>query len=271
MKKLLLAFVMLCSVNLFADDIDLWKKSTLNKILDKGEMRVCMEPGYMPFEMKDKKGRIIGYDVDFAKKMTKEMGVKLKLIPTAWDGIIGSLLAGNCDIIMSGMTITQQRNLKINFADPYVVVGQTIMMNKKLEGKAKTAKDLDQPQYTIATKLGVTGEVATRKFFKKAKIVTFETEADAAAEVLNGKADAMVYDQPYNVLFMSDKGKGRLIHLDTPLTYEPLAWAIRKGDPDFLNWLNNFLRQMKEDKVVNFHENLYNKWLRDTAWLKRVQ
>ena len=144
-------------------------------------------------------------------------------------------------------------------------------MNKKHEGKLKTAKDLDKPQYTIVTKLGVTGEVATKKFFKKAKILTFETESDAASEVLNGKADAMVYDQPYNVLFMSDKGKGKLVHLDQPLTYEPLGWAIKKGDPDFLNWLNNFLRQMQEDKVINFSNNLYNKWLVDTKWLKRVQ
>jgi polar amino acid transport system substrate-binding protein len=271
MKKLLLAFLMLISTSVFADDINLWKKSTLNKILQRGELIVGMEPGYMPFEMKDKKGRIIGYDVDMAKRMAKEMGVKLKLVPTAWDGIIAGLVTGKYDIIMSGMTITQQRNLKVNFADPYIVVGQTIMMNKSLKGKVSSAKDLDKPQYTIATKIGVTGEVATRKFYKKAKIVTFETEADAASEVLNGKADAMVYDQPYNVLFMSDKGKGRLIHLDTPLTYEPLGWAIRKGDPDFLNWLNNFLRQMKEDKVINFHEKLYQKWLVDTKWLKRVQ
>ncbi len=271
MRKLFLAFIMLLSVNVFAGDIDLWKKSTLNQILEKGELRVGMEPGYMPFEMKDKKGRIIGYDVDMARKMAKEMGVKLTLVPTAWDGIIAGLVTDKYDIIMSGMTITQQRNLKVNFADPYIVVGQTMMMNKALEGKVTSAKDLDKPEYTIVTKLGVTGEIATRKFFKKAKIITFETEADAAAEVLNGKADAMVYDQPYNVLFMSDKGKDKLIHLDTPLTYEPLGWAIRKGDPDFLNWLNNFLRQMKEDKVVNFHEDLYNKWLKDTSWLERVQ
>ncbi|RXJ65417.1 amino acid ABC transporter substrate-binding protein [Halarcobacter ebronensis] len=271
MKKLVLAFIVLFTSTLFADDINLWKKSTLNQILERGELQVCMEPGYMPFEMKDKKGRIIGYDVDFAKQMAKDMGVKLKLLPTAWDGIIAALVTGKCDIIMSGMTITQQRNLKINFANPYVVVGQTIMMKKSLEGKIKSAADLDKPEYTIVTKLGVTGEVATRKFFKKAKIVTFETEADGAAEVLNGKADAFVYDQPYNVLFMSDKGKGKLIHLDTPLTYEPLAWAVRKGDPDFLNWLNNFLRQMQEDKVVGFSDELYKKWLVDTDWLQRVQ
>ncbi len=271
MKRIVLALMVFATLNMFADDINLWKKSTLNKVLQKGELEVCMEPGYMPFEMKDKKGRIIGYDVDMAKKMAKEMGVKLKLLPTAWDGIIAALITGKCDIIMSGMTITQQRNLKINFANPYVVVGQTIMMRKGLEGKIKSAKDLDKPEYTVVTKLGVTGEVATRKFFKKAKIITFETESDGAAEVLNGKADAFVYDQPYNILFMSDKGKGKLVHLDTPLTYEPLGWAIRKGDPDFLNWLNNFLRQVKEDKVVDFHEKLNNKWLRDTSWLKRVQ
>lgn len=252
-----------------ADDINLWKKSTLNSIVQKGQLSVCMEPGYMPFEMKDKKGRIIGYDVDMAKRMAKEMGVKLKLVPTAWDGIIAALIVGKCDMIMSGMTITQQRNLKVNFANPYIVVGQTVMAKKGLG--VNSAKDLDKPQYTIVTKLGVTGEIATRKFFKKAKIVTFETEADAASEVLNGKADAMVYDQPYNILFMSEKGKDKLVHLDTPLTYEPLGWAIRKGDPDFLNWLNNFLRQIKEDSVIDFYNQLNNKWLRDTDWLKRVQ
>ncbi len=271
MKKLILALVVFATVNLFADDMNLWQKSTLNQIVQRGELQVCMEPGYMPFEMKDKKGRIIGYDVDMAKKMAKEMGVKLKLLPTAWDGIIAALITNKCDIIMSGMTITQQRNLKINFANPYIVVGQTVMMRNGLADKIKTAADLDKPEYTIVTKLGVTGEIATKKFYKNAKILTFETESDAASEVLGGRADAMVYDQPYNVLFMSDKGKGKLVHLDIPLTYEPLGWAIRKGDPDFLNWLNNFLRQMQEDKVLNFSDDLYKKWLVDTTWLKRVQ
>ena len=81
----------------------------------------------------------------------------------------------------------------------------------------------------------------------------------------------MVYDQPYNVTFMAGKGSDKLIHLDTPLTYEPLGWAIRKGDPDFLNWLNNFLRQAQDDKVEDFAAKTYNKWLVDKSWLKRVQ
>jgi polar amino acid transport system substrate-binding protein len=270
-KKLVMLVLAFASLNMFAADLDLWKNSTLNKIVQKGELRVGLEPGYMPFEMKDKKGEVIGYDVDMAKKMAKELGVKLTLVPTAWDGIIAGLITDKYDIIISGMTVTQQRNLEVNFANPYLVVGQTVLMNKSLEGKIKTAQELDKPEYTIVTKLGTSAEIAIKKFYKNAKIVTFETEADAVSEVLNNNADAFVYDQPYNLLFMADKGKDKLVHLDKALTYEPLAWAIRKGDPDFLNWLNNFLRQCQEDKVVDFSNELYNKWLVDTTWLKRVQ
>ncbi|AXH15905.1 amino acid ABC transporter substrate-binding protein [Malaciobacter mytili] len=271
MKKLFLALMVLLNTFVFASDINIWKNSTLNKILERGELRVGLDPGYMPFEMKDKKGRIIGYDVDMASKMAKEMGVKLTIIPTSFDGIIGGLLSEKFDIIISGMTITQQRNLKVNFADPYVVIGQTILVDKDVAKNIKSYKDLDNEKYIISTRTGVTGEIVARKFFKKAKIITFETEADCVSEVLNGKAHAFIYDQPYNVLFMSDKGKDRLVHLDTPLTYEPLGFAIRKGDPDFLNWLNNFMRQIKEDKLLDFHQKLYEKWLVDTEWLKRVQ
>jgi len=70
-------------------------------------------------------------------------------------------------------------------------------------------------------------------------------------EVVTGKADAFVYDLPFCVVFMAQQGKtGQLVFLDKPFTYEPLAWAVRKGDPDFLNWLNNFLAQMRMTAVT---------------------
>ena len=270
-KKILIALMLLLGVNAFADDMALWEKSTLNKIVQSGEIRVALEPGYMPFEMKDKKGRLIGFDVDVAKAIAKAMGVKLKIVETQFDGIIAGLLTGKFDIIISGMTITQQRNLKVNFSNPYIVIGQTVLLNKKLQKEISNVKKLDNAKYTITAVLGQTGEIAARKFFKNAKVITFETESEAVSEVLNGRASAFINDQPYNTVFMDGKGKGKLIHLDTPLTYEPLAFAIRKGDPDFTNWLNNFLRQMKEDKIVGLHEKLYNKWFVDTKWLKRIQ
>lgn len=250
-----------------AADQALWEKSTLNQIVKRGELRVGIEAGYLPFEMRDKRGEIIGFDVDLAKLMARYMGVKVTFVNTQWDGIIPALLTDKFDILMSGMTITPERNLQVNFAEPYITIGQTILLNAKHKDAVKSVKDLNDPKYTIATKLGTTGEIAARRFLGKAKIKTFETEADSALEVRNGRADAFVYDLPFNVVYGAQY-KDALIHLKEPFTREPLGWAIRKGDPDFLNWLDHFQNHIRNDGT---YDALYNKWFEGTAWLANVQ
>ena len=264
----LMVFAFVFTTSALADDINLAKKSTLEEITKRGELRVGFEAGYLPFEMADKKGRFIGFDIDVAKEMAKAMGVKFVPVNTAWDGIIPALMTKKFDIIISGMTITQERNLKINFADPYIIVGQTILLNPKHKGKVKSYKDLNNPKYTLTSKLGTTGEQAIKRLIPRATYKSFEVESEAALEVLNGKADATVYDLPFCAVFMAQQGKGKLIFLDEPFTFEPLAWAIRKGDPDFMNWLNNFLRQVKND---GRYEKIYNKWIKSTDWIKEIE
>ncbi|MCJ7539499.1 MAG: transporter substrate-binding domain-containing protein [Desulfobacterales bacterium] len=264
----LLAVFTLLSAPLLAADIELAKKSTLEKILQKGELRVGFEAGYMPFEMTDKKGQFVGFDIDVAKEMAKAMGVKFVPVNTAWDGIIPSLITDKFDIIMSGMTITQERNLKINFANPNIVVGQTVLINNKHKGKVKSYRDLNKSSYTVTSKLGTTGEQAVKRMIPKCTYKSFETETEAVLEVVNGKADAFVYDLPMNVVFMAQQGQDKLVFLDKPFTFEPLAWAINKGDPDFMNWLNNFLWQIKND---GRYDRIYQKWIKSTGWIKDVQ
>jgi len=275
MKKGFLTIVMLffavsfvLALPVWADDIELAKKSTLEDILKRGTLRVGLEAGYLPFEMANKAGETVGFDVDVAKEMAKAMGVKLEIVNTAWDGIIPALITKKFDIIMSGMTLTQERNLKINFADPYIIVGQTVLLNKKHEGKVTSYKDLNDPQFTITSKLGTTGEQAIKRLIPKATYKSFEVESEAALEVLTGKADATVYDLPFCATFMAQRGEGKMVFLDEPFTFEPLAWAVRKGDPDFINWLNNFLRQLKND---GRYERIYNKWIRSTEWLTEIE
>jgi len=120
---------------------------TLDDILERGTLRVGMEPGYMPFEMTNKKGEIIGFDVDMAKRIAKAMGVELELVSTAWDGIIPALITKKFDMIMSGMTLTQERNMKISLAKPYIVIGQSILIDKKLAGTVNSYKDLNSKAY----------------------------------------------------------------------------------------------------------------------------
>jgi len=249
-------------------DIELAKKSTIESILKRGELRVCFESGYVPFEMTNKKGEFIGFDMDFGKRLAKSMGVKFVPVNTAWDGIIASLTTGKFDIIMGGMTITQERNLKINFANPYIVVGQAILLNNKHADTVKSYKDLNDPKFILTSRMGTTGEQAIKRMIPKATYKGFESEAEAGLEVINGKADALVYDLPFIGFLYSSQGQSKTVFLKEPFTYEPLAWAINKGDPDFLNYLNNFLRQCKGD---GFYDKVYNKWIAGSDWKSEVQ
>jgi polar amino acid transport system substrate-binding protein len=252
----------------FGGDIELAKKSTLEQIIKRGELRVGFESGYVPFEMTNKKGEFIGFDMDFGRRLAKSMGVKFVPINTAWDGIIPALMTGKFDIIMGGMTITQERNLKVNFAEPYIVVGQTILLNKKLKDRVISYKDLNNPKYIVTSRMGTTGEQAIKNYIPKATYKGFESEAEAGLEVINGKADALVYDLPFCGFLYGSQGKDKTIFLSDPFTYEPLAWAINKGDPDFLNYLNNFLRQTKGD---GFYDRMYKKWITGTKWKAELE
>jgi polar amino acid transport system substrate-binding protein len=258
----------LAATSAFGADIELTKKSTVESILKRGELRVGFESGYVPFEMTNKKGEFIGFDMDYGRRLAKAMGVKFVPINTAWDGIIPALMTNKFDIIMGGMTITQERNLKVNFANPYIVVGQTILLNKKHKDRVLSYKDLNNPKYIVTSRMGTTGEQAIKKYIPKATYKGFESEAEAGLEVINGKADALVYDLPFCGFLYGSQGQGKTIFLSDPFTYEPLAWAINKGDPDFMNFLNNFLRQTKGD---GFYDLMYKKWITGTKWKQELE
>jgi polar amino acid transport system substrate-binding protein len=261
----LLALV-LVSAGARASDEALWEKSTLNRIIKRGELRVGLEAGYMPFEMLDKNGNVIGFDVDLAKKMASVLKVKVRFVNTQWDGIIPALLTDKFDILMGGMTITPERNLQVNFTKPYIVVGQTALIATKNRGKITNAMQLNDPQYVVVSKLGTSGDNAARRTFPKAQLKQFESEADAAQEVRGGRADAFIYDFPFNAVYAA-QNPDSVVHLSEPFTKENLGWAIRKGDPDFLNWLDNFL-----DAIHNSgeYEMLYTRWFEGTAWMKNL-
>lgn len=240
---------------------------TLDDISKDGELKVCFDAGYMPFEMKAKNGNFIGFDIDLAKLMAKQMGVKFVPVNTAWDGIIPALLTDKCHVIMAGMTINAQRNMRVNFADPYITVGQAILLNPKHKGKVLSYKDLNSGDYTVASKLGTSGEQAVKKMLSKAKYNAFETETDAALEVVNGKADAMIYDMPFISIYAAQE-KDKVSSIIEPFTYEPLGWAVKQGDPDFLNFLNNFLRQSRGD---GSYDRIYDKWFKSDTWLSQIK
>ena len=268
-------------------DVVLAEGSTLEGILSRGKLRVGMEAGYMPFEFIDKmqglrkrdvraagirKGKqyvnIIGFDVDIAREMARSLGVKLVVVNTLWPSIIPALNLGRYDIIMSGMSVTEERQKRIDFAEPLMTIGQTILLNKKHKGVIKSYKDLNHSKFIVTSKPGTTGEEAVRKLIPDGTYKPFDTEIECAMQVVNGDADAFVYDLPYNHIFMAMHKPDNVLFLNEPFTNEPIAWAIRKNDPDFLKFLNKFLADIKKD---GRYDKIYNKWFISTDWFKHAR
>ena len=265
-----------------AADVELSQDSTLEGILRRGELRIGLEAGYMPFEMIDTrsglrqkeirhggfrhKGRqlsLMGFDIDVGIEMARALGVKPVFVDTSWPSIIPALKLGRFDIIFGGMSVTEARKEKVDFADPFMTVGQTVLLHARHKGSVTSYKDLDDPKYTVVSKPGTTGEEAVLKMMPRATYETVDTEMEGAMRVLEGKADAFVYDLPFNAVFTAMHPSDQAIFLDEPFTEEPIAWAIRQDDPDFLKFLNEFLLQIQNDGRF---EKIYNKWFKETDW-----
>jgi polar amino acid transport system substrate-binding protein len=261
MKKYFIA-LLICSLSL----ANVGWAGTLEGILQRKTLRVGMEPGYMPFGLIDQYGRIVGFDVDMANHMAEQMGVALQIVRTSWDNIINDLRADKFDIIMSGMTLTQARNLRVNFAKPYIVIGQTVLIRKELAEQVSAHTDLNEDNYHLGAKKLTSGEMAVKEHLPKARYSGFGTAQEAVAALIEGRIDAFVYDAPFNAIANIRHGDA-LVFLDQPFTFEPLAWAVRRGDPDFLNWLDNFVVQVNNDGT---YDRLYRKWFRDDRWLKHI-
>lgn len=270
-----------------AIDVELSKDSTLEGILQRGELRIGLEAGYMPFEMIDnrsglrqkairhgglrRKGRqlsLIGFDIDMGIEMAKALGVKPVFIDTIWPSIIPALKLGRFDIIFGGMSVTEARKTQVDFADPFMTVGQTVLLNAKHKDTVQSYKDLNDSKFIVVSKPGTTGEEAVQRLIPKATYETADTEIEGAMRVLEGTADAFVYDFPFNAVFSAMHPSDQLIFLDKPFTKEPIAWAIRKNDPDFMKFLNDFLAQMRTDSRF---DKIYNKWFNSTDWHRFVR
>ena len=270
-----------------AVDVEFSKGSTLEGILQRGELRIGLEVGYMPFEMIDKrsglrqkeirhggfrrKGRqlsLIGFDIDVGIEMAKALEVKPVFVDTLWPSIIPALKLGRFDIIFGGMSVTEARKKLVDFADPFMTVGQTVLLNAKHQNTVKSYEDLNDAKFVVVSKPGTTGEEAVQRLIPKATYETADTEIEGAMRVLEGTADAFVYDFPFNAVFIGMHPSDQLIFLDEPFTKEPIAWAIRKNDPDFLKFLNAFLFRMKSDGRF---DRIYHKWFLSMDWYRFVR
>ncbi|HBP21764.1 MAG TPA: amino acid ABC transporter substrate-binding protein, partial [Planctomycetes bacterium] len=139
---------------------------------ERGKLIVATDAGYVPFEVINPDGTFSGFDVDLLTEIGKELGLEVELRNTAWAGIIGALQANKVDLIMSGMSVTEERKKAVDFSEPYYRVGQ-VVIKRRGDERINSPSDLDDPALTIATQEGTTGEEAVRQKFPQGKLLRF--------------------------------------------------------------------------------------------------
>jgi polar amino acid transport system substrate-binding protein len=226
---------------------DLWRSSTLYRAKQRGRLVVALEPEFRPFEYVDEKSaELVGFDVDLARILGREMKVEVEFLRVKWESIIASLLTGKADLIISGMTATPERALKVSYSDPYFSTVTCLLVSNRKAPDVKGIADLDHEGRVVVVKQGTTGDVAAHKRCPHARIVSYPTENAAALEVAQGRADAFLYDlRSIENHHAKHPDTTRVVR--TPVSIEPYAIACRKGDPDTVAWLNLVLQHLRRD------------------------
>ncbi len=246
---------------------DISSSSTLETIKKRGVLKVGMDI-FQPWAMKDKTGKLIGFEIDVATRLAEDMGVKVEFIPTAWSGIIPALMTGKFDVIIGGMGITAKRALQVNFSNPYEFSGQSIVAHKEKAAGFDSLEAFNKPGVEIAVKLGTTAAATAKKVLPKAKLRMFDTEPQAYQELRNGKVHAVIGNAPRPAYEAVDYSDTLFMPIQGTFTKEPIGFALRKGDPDTLAYFNSWITiAMLEGWLDERH----GYWFGTKDWLKLVE
>ena len=227
----------------------------LTSIRNSGEVRVGMQVGYKPFEFKNEKGEIIGFDIDIAKELAKALGAELIIKEYKWEDLTKNL-GSEINLIISGMSRTLDRAFYVNFSNPYFQSGQLVIVNEK-NTNIKEPDELNVKGKKIIAVGGTTGEELANKKFPKAKIISVLNEQEATEKLSSGQGDAFLFDKPFIEYLGFSYPQMKI--LSSQLSQENYCFAIPKGDLDFLLWLNYFIDELK---ISGRYKEIFNKWFK---------
>lgn len=237
----------------------------LDKINERGSIKVGLST-FVPWAMRNDEGELVGFEVDVAKRLAKDSGWKVDFVPTSWDGIIPSLIAGKFDVVIGGLTITDERAKSVLFTTPYSHSGMQIAANKETtEGFSKD--DFNSRRIKFAVRRGALGVTILREHFPKAKILQFDDEVQAFQEVLNGNADAVIASTPkpeFEALEHPDK---LYIPLQERLYTGNEGFAVRLGEEDKKAFFDQWIKARTDDGWL---QERYDYWFKGVDWQKHV-
>jgi ABC-type amino acid transport substrate-binding protein len=232
-----------------------------------GTLRVGMSGNQPPLNFKSRDGEMMGLEVDLANVMAGLMGVKLEIVQKPFGELLGALDKGDVDMVMSGMTITAERNLKAAFVGPYFLSGKSILTKSATLAQADEAVDLDQADLTLAALAGSTSEKFVQALLPKAQLVATKDYDEAVAKLLAGEVQALVADREIVALTAMLNPTAGLTGLRQPLTIEPIGVAVPPGDALLLNFLQNAFLALEASETLT---GLRARWLTQGDWVGQL-
>jgi len=231
----------------------------------KGELRVGVTPDHPPIIFRQNEA-ITGVEADLAMKLAKELKRRVYFVILPWEDQIPALLEGRIDIIMSGMSVTKAREIRIAFAEPYLKSGLVAAMRAEDAKKYDSKDSILNGYVTVGAVKDTTGDLFVKRNFPNAVRKAFLPNAkDAINELKRRAIDIFVYDAP-TVVWLVSENEADIAGFWEPFTEEYLAWGVRKDDEKFLMDVNAVLQRWKQNGTLN---GVLQKWL-PAEYLKRI-
>jgi polar amino acid transport system substrate-binding protein len=227
--------------------------SQLTKVEKSGTLRVAVLPDFPPSAVQKPNGQFAGYEIDIAKDLAQQMGVKLQLVPTNGDSRLPLLQSDRVDVNISSWTATNERALTVGYTIPYVAHGAGVIYDKS--HPITSLADLAGKKVSVAR--GSTNDTIMTSEYPKTDVVRFDTIADALAALKAGKVDAAV-ESYETVNDLANQDPQQLAVLDVPpISPSIVSMGVLPGDQVWINYLNNYIRNLITSGTDN---KLYEKW-----------
>jgi polar amino acid transport system substrate-binding protein len=239
----------------------------LSRVVESGELRVGVSGNQPPLNAVNRAGEIFGLEADLARMLATSMGVEVRFVKTPFPELLDTLKAGQIDLVMSGVTITPERNLRVAFVGPYFVSGKSILTKSRTLALADEAGDIDRSSVRLAALGGSTSQRFVEVFAPRAQLVTTSSYDEAVNLIRQDRVDAVVADYPICVLSALRYPRDGMVTLASPLTLEPIGIALPASDPLFVNLIQNYLNALQATGVLG---ELQSKWFEDGSWLAEL-
>lgn len=235
-------------------------------ILDKRVIRFGVAE-FVPWTMRTKSGELIGFEMDVARKIAADMGVRPEFKVYDLKDIIPALQQGEIDVIAGGLAITPRRALQISFSRPLATSGVSVAVNAEKMRNVSSLDDLDDGRVVINVVSDTLALSVSRTFFPDAEVKIFKTAEEAEAELLAGHAHAYLASEP-EVNFLALQSDGRIyVPVAEPMMASSEALAVKRGEQELLNFLNAWVTAHQSDKWLAAARNY---WFRTMDWTSQL-